>query len=90
VFDWKTVAVPEATCKKATPSIVSVDNVPRQDSISGPFLVGASTAEFWFLHITWTLTPVGLLLWRREDGIFERVGLFKMGRDNYQSGVIVW
>jgi hypothetical protein len=41
--------------------------------------------DFWFLQITWTKTPQGLLLVRREDGLFERAGFFRMGRNNYET-----
>jgi hypothetical protein len=34
--------------------------------------------DFWFLQLTWTMTPSGLLLNRR-------VGFFNMGRNNYEK-----
>jgi hypothetical protein len=41
--------------------------------------------DFWFLQLTWTMKSSGLLLNRRADGLFERVGFFKMGRNNYEK-----
>ncbi|KAH8680061.1 heterokaryon incompatibility protein-domain-containing protein [Tricladium varicosporioides] len=46
--------------------------------------------ELYFLEVTWTQTPRGLVLVRNgkdKDGVevFERVGYFLMGRENYEK-----
>jgi hypothetical protein len=37
--------------------------------------------EFWFLEITWDNVPTGLALREVGEGLFKRVGFFKMGRN---------
>jgi hypothetical protein len=48
-------------------------------------LSNQSESGIWFLEITWDDTPTGLVLLRREDGIFVRIGFFLLGRNNYQK-----
>ncbi|KAH7349168.1 heterokaryon incompatibility protein-domain-containing protein [Pyrenochaeta sp. MPI-SDFR-AT-0127] len=70
---------------------------PRPSPIKGSFDPHGQTehasSEFrdlYFLEVTWTETPRGLVLIRKGrdmDGteVFERVGFFKMARDHYEK-----
>jgi hypothetical protein len=67
------------------PELGGVDTRPTPPSGSANIASATRSDSFWFLEVTWDDTPTGLVLFRREDGSFERVGFFFMGRNNYQK-----
>ena len=67
------VAQPEASNCRPTPLVGAMTDL------------GAETPDFWLLEVTWTDVPKGLLLVRRDDAMFERVGFFKMARHTWET-----
>ncbi|KAL2060080.1 hypothetical protein VTL71DRAFT_9902 [Oculimacula yallundae] len=73
IMDYMLVAQPEASNCRPTPLVGAMSDL------------GAETPDFWLLEITWTDVPKGLLLVRRDDAMFERVGFFKMARHTWEA-----
>jgi len=70
----KIIPEPEPTNPLPAPPVASMGTIKR---FSGP--------GFWFLEVTWTEMPMGLVLGRRTDGLFVRLGFFYMGRNNWEK-----
>ena len=73
---------PEARNMRARPRKGTIP--PNEDERLG------GLRELWFLEVTWTETPRGLVLVQNglgEDGVqvFQRVGFFHMGREGFRK-----